>query len=156
MIVSGSAEAHIICRSTIALTILNPLQDLIPLMVGIWVALLISALPTLLVVCLAERRWDYGIGGVTGGIVGGFCGAASLFLSLKLDCQFHGHDCHDGQAGMGVLTTFPVGALLGCLIGLLSIRLYSSADSSRDRIMAALTQVAFWAVAVLASAWALS
>ncbi len=89
-----------------------------------WIALLIALVPTLLVtVAVEKRRWHYAIAGLLGGGSGGFSGVASLFLSFWLGCQGQVQDCNTAQGDMGLLVTFPVGSLLGCLVALLCMRL---------------------------------
>src|ERR1700732_1195823 len=91
--------------------------------VASWIALLIALVPTLVVACVvAMRRWQYVIAGLLGGVAGGFCGAASLFLSFWFACRGHVQGCNTAQGDMGLLVTFPLGSLLGCLVGLLSTR----------------------------------
>lgn len=76
-----------------------------------WIALLIALLPTLLVTIATEtRRWHSGIAGLLGGVVGGFSGAASLFLSffgLLAEGRFKDATLH--KETWGCLSLFPSG-----------------------------------------------
>jgi hypothetical protein len=111
-----------------------------------WIALLIALLPTLLVTIATEtRRWHYAVAGLLGGVVGGFSGAASLFLSFWFACRGQVQGCNTAQGDMGLLITFPLGALLGCLVALLCMRLYSGPHSFRNWAYAIASQLAFWA-----------
>jgi MFS family permease len=111
-----------------------------------WIALLIAFVPTLFVsLVVATRRWQYIIAGLLGGVAGGLCGAASLFLSFWFACRGHVEGCNTAQGDMGLLVTFPVGSLLGCLVGLFSMRLYSGPRPSRNWLLSIASQVAFWA-----------
>jgi hypothetical protein len=111
-----------------------------------WIALLIALVPTLFVFfAVATRRWHYVISGLLGGIAGGFCGAASLFLSFWFACRGHIQGCNTAQGDMGLLVTFPLGSLLGCLVGLLSMRLYLGPRPFRNWALSIVSQLAFWA-----------
>jgi hypothetical protein len=111
-----------------------------------WIALLIALLPTLFAfLVVTTRRWHYAIAGLLGGVVGGFSGAASLFLGLWFGCRGQVQGCDTAQGDMGLLVTFPLGSLLGCLVGLLSMRLYSGPRPFRNWAFSIASQLAFWA-----------
>jgi len=111
-----------------------------------WIALLIALVPTLLVsFAVSTRRWQYLIAGLLGGVAGGFCGAASLFLSFWFACQGHVQGCNTAPGDMGLLVTFPLGSLFGCVVGLLSMRLYSGPQLFRNWALSIASQLAFWA-----------
>lgn len=114
-----------------------------------WIALLIALVPTLLVAFAAKnRRWHYAIAGLLGGVVGGFSGAASLFLSLWFGCRGQVQGCNTAQGDMGLLVTFPVGSLLGCLVALLCMRIYSGPRPFRTWAYAIVSQLIFWATMI--------
>ena len=115
-----------------------------------WVSLLLALVPTLCVTLAVDsRRCHYAIAGLLGGVVGGFCGAASLFLSLWFSCLGQIQGCNTAQGDMGLLITFPLGSFLGCPVALLCIRLYSGPSHFRNWAYAIGSQVAFWSVMVL-------
>jgi hypothetical protein len=115
-----------------------------------WIALLIALVPTLLVTFVAEtRRWHYAVAGLLGGVAGGFSGAASLFLSLWFGCRGQVQGCNTAQGDMGLLVTFPVGSLLGCLVALLCMRLYSGPRPFRNWAYALVSQLAFWTTMII-------
>ena len=88
-----------------------------------WIALLIACVPTLMVFSAAAKatRFHYLVAGLLGGVVGEFCGTSGLFLSLWYGCLGQGKSCNTAQGDMGLLVTIPVGALLGCVLGMLWI-----------------------------------
>jgi hypothetical protein len=115
-----------------------------------WIALLIALIPTLLVTFAAEtRRWHYAIAGLLGGVVGGFSGAASLFLSFWFGCRGQVQGCNTAQGDMGLIFTFPVGSFLGCVIALLCMRFYSGPRPFRNWAYAIVSQFAFWATMIV-------
>ena len=115
-----------------------------------WIALLIALLPTLFVASVVKtRRMQYVVAGLLGGVTGGFCGAASLFLSLWFACRGQVQGCNTAQGDMGLLITFPLGSLAGCLVALLSLRLYSGPSLFRNWAYAIASQVAFWAATIM-------
>lgn len=112
-----------------------------------WIALLIALIPTLSVVFAVEtRRWHYAISGLLGGVAGGFFGAASLFLSLVFACGGKVEGCNTAQGDMGLLVTFPLGSLVGCLVGLMCMRLYSGPRPFRNWAYSIASQIVFWAI----------
>jgi hypothetical protein len=115
-----------------------------------WVAVLIALTPTLFVTfSVRTRRLHYAISGLLGGVVGGFCGAASLFLSLSFACRGQLQACNTAQGDMGLLIPFPVGSLVGCLVALLCMRLYSSPRPFRNWAYSIASQIAFWAIVTI-------
>lgn len=129
-----------------------------------WIALLIALVPTLGVTFAVEKhRWHYAIAGLLGGVVGGFSGATSLFLSFWLACRGHVQSCNTAQGDMGLLVTFPVGSFVGCLVCLtwtsLTLRFpegsrwssvcrYSGPSQLRNWAYAIAFQLAFWAAVI--------
>jgi len=116
-----------------------------------WIALLIALVPTLFVTfaIVDTRRWHYAIAGLLGGLGGGFCGAASLFLSLWFSCRGHVQGCNTAQGDMGLLVTFPLGSLAGCLVGLLFMNLYSVHHPFRSWAYWISSQLAIWAATTM-------
>jgi Na+/H+-translocating membrane pyrophosphatase len=115
-----------------------------------WIALLIALAPALLLASVAEtRRWHYGIAGLLGGVIGGFGGAASLFLSLWFGCRGQGAACNTALGDMGLLVTFPAGSFFGCLVAPLCMRIFSGLRPLRRWAYAIGSQIAFWSIMIL-------
>jgi hypothetical protein len=114
-----------------------------------WVALAIALVPSLLVASApGARRWHYAIAGLLGGVTGGFNGTATIYLSLWLACRGRVHACNAAPEALGLLIAFPVGSLLGCLVGLLCMHLYSGPGPLRNWAYAIGSQLAFWATMI--------
>jgi hypothetical protein len=116
-----------------------------------WVTLLLAAVPTLFItfVFITGRRWEHAIAGLLGGVGGGFCGAAALFLSLWLSCRDVPTGCNTAQGDMGLLVTFPVGSIAGCLIALLCMNRISSSSRFKNWVYWIGSQIAIWATTTI-------
>jgi hypothetical protein len=130
-----------------------------------WIALFIALVPTLFVTIAVEtHRWLYAIAGLLGGVAGGFCGAASLFLSFSFACRDQVQGCNSAQGDMGLLFTFPLGSFVGCLLALAWTKLtlgipeqspwssvcrYSGPSSLRNWAYAIASQLAIWTAMIL-------
>lgn len=116
-----------------------------------WIALLIALIPTLFVAfaIVDIRRWHYVVAGLLGGVGGGFCGAAALFLSLWFSCRDQVQSCNTAQGDMGLLVTFPLGSLAGCLVALLCMQLCSSSHPLRTWAYWISSQLAIWAASTI-------
>lgn len=118
------------------------------------IALAIALLPTLAVVCVAEkRRGYYAIAGMLGGVVGGFGGAAALFLGLWLSCWGQTQGCNTAQGDMGLLVSFPAGAFLGSIAALVGVRVVSKDDSRKKRMAMMALLLAAWGAVMLLCTW---
>lgn len=130
-----------------------------------WVALLIALVPTLFVTFAVETRgWQYAVAGLLGGVAGGFCGAASLFLSFWIACRGQVQGCNAAQGDMGLFVTFPLGSFVGCLVALAwtrftlkvpeespwsSVCIRSGRRSFRNWAYAIASQFAFWVTMIM-------
>lgn len=120
----------------------------------IGVALAITLLPTLTVVCAAEtRRGYYAIAGMLGGVVGGFGGAAALFLGLWLSCWGQTKGCNTAQGDMGLLVSFPAGDFLGSVAALVGVQVFFGEYSRKKRMTMMALLLAVWGAAMLLCAW---
>ena len=115
-----------------------------------WVALFIALIPSLFVALAVDTRgWQYAIAGLLGGVAGGFCGATSVFLSLWFACRGQVQGCNTAQGDMGLLITFPLGSIVGCLVALLCMRLYSGPRAFRNWAYSITSQIVFWAIVTI-------
>jgi MFS family permease len=114
-----------------------------------WVSLLIALVPSLLVAsATGARRWHYAVAGLLGGVAGGFSGTASIYLSLWLGCRSQVPAGKAAPEVLGLFIAFPVGSLLGCLVALLSMRLYCGPRPLRNWAYAIGSQLAFLAAMI--------